>query len=146
MRAGEPRTIAIAKAAQLAVTMLQLQHQATQRSLLAAATAQRLQSERQLLLALRSLKVHHIAIAPRYTRSLAVYPTPVDSLTPDYKEDLGFTVRQQEGYRFQINLDPGFLTWRVPALTQMQECSASLTRDGRGWSPRILAANVHSRL
>ena len=140
---GVPYAIALAKAVQTAVIVEQIAFHARQLAWLAQAAELRSQGERTLQNRALRLHVEEFTSRTYYYRSLAVEPTPSDSLSPDYQPVPFFTTAQQQRFRYQVDLTyawPTFkdnLAWRQPT-----ECSATLEGEEQQWKVRILAVKA----
>jgi hypothetical protein len=146
LASGLPQAITLAKAAQTAIILEQLQFRAWQNQRLAEASESRLRHARDLRSDVRSLGVKSLRSDHFYFRSLAVRPSPASSLTPNYVPTPGFADLQRHQFQFALNLAPD-LPLPLPAsrFQQITECSVTLKEESQQWKPLILAASARRR-
>ncbi len=142
---GNPKVIAAAKAIQTAVIVMQMALRTQQQALLLEANSRRRLGHNNFRVRARRLGATEISSPTFYPEALAVQPSPPGSLSPNYEKVFDFSRRQQQLYRFRLDLlkdMPFRLTQR--SVQQMTECSVTLKGENPRWDIQILKANASS--
>ncbi|MGE4130808.1 MAG: hypothetical protein AB7F86_04175 [Bdellovibrionales bacterium] len=140
---GYAPAIAATRAVQAAVIAQQMVFRAKQLGILAQASKQRLEAQRDLTHQMAKIDGSVLQSKVYYWRALAVEPIPATSLTPDYQAAPQFESLQQHEFSFSINLEPSFLRrFNLPGLRQNIQCSITLTERGNQWPIRVLKASA----
>lgn len=140
LASANPYALAAARAWRTAVILAQNALRAEQQRLLASARISRVRSHQKLVADSRQPKVESKTY---YHRSLAVYPTPQSSPSPDYLTEPNFARLQQQRFSFEVDLTPGF--WHAQKFKQTTTCSVSLNGKEGSWYPKIIAASALSK-
>jgi len=139
---GYPPAIAMAEAARLAVILQQSALRARQLGLLARAAKERVKHHQILQRETIGLAAGAVGSKMFFAKPLAVSPTPLLSLSPDYRTIEGFKKFQSHQFEFQTNLTPAFFKFRIRQTTL---CTVSLSGKEKSWQTEILAASALSK-
>lgn len=145
LASGNPKAIAIAKAAQAAVILEQLHLRGRQERIFTEASKARYRHARDLRGELRPLgATAGLQSDSSYFRPLAVRPEPPTSPSPNYSPVPTFVQAQSHRFRFQVDLAPPDLPLPFPKgrFRQITECSITLEKEAPLWKPRILGASA----
>lgn len=155
---GYPPAIAIAQANQLQVIARQSYHHLVRQwRLIRKAERQRRSGERELRQSLADKNISRFKSRRYYPLGLAVYPTPAESLSPNYEPVANFKFFQQQRYSYDVDLHPDPLDLvdldrgsrdyklkRFNNKVQKAECSVSLDDEEENWKIKIVAASAQS--
>jgi hypothetical protein len=144
---GEPPLIEAALAVQQAVIEAQIIFSAKQNAILEAAKTLRVKSATALANSQTRFGILKSTLDPNGSTGLAVAPTPVMSLTPDYVPTTDFYERQSSTFRYSQNILLTLPTWlqtfslgKVRLDNLLAQCSATLTEREDKWAPVLKMA------
>ncbi len=140
--------IVAARAHQAYVILSQVSLRTQQQTILNQAEAQARQHEAQLRHGLARIGVHAVQANRFFPLALAVRPTPITSISPNFEPVRPFTFLQKRSFAFALPLGSAlnkvFPNSRDSFWRQPMGCSASLADQEEQWRVRILAASPRS--
>lgn len=143
---GYPPAIAAAEAYQKSIVLAQTLLAAQQKSRLAFAASERLISEQKIRATGALQGMREIRGTLDHSPTLALRAEPASSLTPDYVEESFYRDRQNQTYRYKIQLVERLPDWlryfvhshsvlRDLATPTARSCSATLSGKENDWKP-----------